>query len=140
MSLEIVRVSQQGKEQLIKLKRLTGIKNWNTLCRWALCASLRDDTRPLIREINTDSNIEMTWRTFGGASGDAYLALLRHRCHLDRLEPTVENLTLTLNAHLHRGIGYLAGDPQLRSIEALMRMSTSTTVIAVPERDDDHEA
>ena len=44
MSLETVRLSQRGKEQLIKLKRVTGIKQWNVLCRWALCVSLADPT------------------------------------------------------------------------------------------------
>jgi DNA sulfur modification protein DndE len=126
MSLEVVRVSQQGKEQLIKLKRLTGIKQWNTLCRWALCMSLRDTTQPLVRDVVTDSNVEMSWRTFAGTSGDVYSALLRQRCHADGLEMNDENLAITFNAHLHRGIGFLAGDPLLKSPEALAALATSS--------------
>ena len=36
MAIEHIRVSQHAKDQLIRLKRVTGIKNWNVLCRWAL--------------------------------------------------------------------------------------------------------
>jgi DNA sulfur modification protein DndE len=125
MSLEIVRVSQQGKEQLIKLKRLTGIKQWNTLCRWALCMSLRDPTQPLVRDVVTDSNVEMSWRTFAGSFGEVYTALLRQRCHADGLELNDDNLALTFNAHLHRGLGFLAGDSVLRSPESLVALATS---------------
>ena len=125
MSLETVRLSQQGKEQLIKLKRVTGITQWNTLCRWALCTSLADPTMPLVREITTDSNVEMSWKTFAGPHGDIYLALLKDRCISDGLEPDKDNLQRILNMHMHRGIGHLAGDPELRSIEALVGTAVS---------------
>lgn len=120
MSLETVRLSQQGKEQLIKLKRVTGITQWNTLCRWALCTSLADPSMPLVREIITDSNVEMSWKTFAGAHGDLYLALLKDRCVADGMEPEKDNLLRVMNMHMHRGIGHLAGDPELRSVEALV--------------------
>ena len=125
MSLETVRLSQQGKEQLIKLKRVTGITQWNTLCRWALCTSLADPTMPLVREITTDSNVEMSWKTFAGPHGDIYLALLKDRCISDGLEPDKDNLQRILNMHMNRGIGHLAGDPELRSIEALVGTAVS---------------
>jgi len=125
MSLEIVRLSQQGKDQLIKLKRHTGITQWNTLCRWALCVSLADSSTPLVREIVTDSNVEMSWKTFAGAYGDIYLALLRQRCYSDGLDLTDENLQRVMNMHIHRGIGHLAGDPDVRSIEGLLALAAA---------------
>ena len=42
MIIKQVRVSQQAKDQLSRLKGKTGIKNWNVLCRWALCYSLSE--------------------------------------------------------------------------------------------------
>ena len=36
MAVEHIRLSKQAKNQLIKLKRVTGIEHWNVLCRWAL--------------------------------------------------------------------------------------------------------
>lgn len=123
MSLETVRLSQQGKDHLITLKRRTGIKQWNTLCRWALCVSLADPTPPLHRDIVTDSNVEMTWKTFAGSQGDVYLALLKHRCRADTGRADMTEVGRTLTMHLHRGIGRLVGDPSLSAIEDLVTYS-----------------
>ena len=102
--IETVRVSQQAKDQLITLKRRTGIANWNVLCRWALCLSLAEDSDPPMVDIVTDSSIEMTWRTFGGDGGELYSALCMWRKF--GLGSNVMNDTV-FSAHLHRGIGYL---------------------------------
>lgn len=120
MSLDTIRLSLPARDQLIKLKRITGIKNWNILCRWALALSLADPSPPLVREIVTDSNIEMTWRTFAGAYGDIYLALLKQRCVSDGRIPTEEVLGQSLSVHLHRGIGYLAGHRDLNTVSDLI--------------------
>lgn len=80
MSLDHIRLSNQAKEQLIRLKRSTGIKNWNVLSRWAFCASLADKTPPGGSKIATDSSVEMSWKVFGGEYQDVYLALLKERC------------------------------------------------------------
>lgn len=124
MSLETVRLSQTAKEQLIWLKRNTGLTQWNELCRWALALSLRDSSTPLVKEVPTDSNVEMSWKTFAGPYGDLYLALLKQRCIADGQEPTDEAVSKTLTVHLHRGVGYLAGRSDLRSIEQLVSTAT----------------
>ena len=100
-----VRLSEQGKEQLIKLKRVTGIKQWNVLCRWALCASLADPSPPLVRDVKTDSNVEMSWRTFAGGLDAAFRSTIRLRMEND----DERDFDRTLTAHMHRGIGMLAG-------------------------------
>ena len=46
MSREHIRLSQQARESLVKLKRYTGIPHWNTLCRWAFCLSLAESSQP----------------------------------------------------------------------------------------------
>ncbi|MDW4909422.1 DNA sulfur modification protein DndE [Streptomyces sp. ADMS] len=120
MSLDHIRLSQPAKSQLIKLKGATGIKTWNVLCRWALAFSLQDPSTPLVREITTDSNIQLDWKTFAGPYGDIYLALLKARCLRDGEEPTEEVVSRTLTIHLHRGIGYLAGRKDLQSIRDLV--------------------
>ncbi|MBB4917448.1 DNA sulfur modification protein DndE [Streptosporangium saharense] len=123
MSLDTIRLSQTARDQLIKLKRVTGIKNWNVLCRWSLALSLADLSPPLVREIVTDSNVEMSWRTFSGSHGDIYLALLKQRCMRDEDSLSDEGVARTLTIHLHRGIGYLAGGRNLVKIEDLMRLA-----------------
>ncbi|MGW7314631.1 DNA sulfur modification protein DndE [Streptomyces sp. NPDC054865] len=124
MSLETVRLSQTAKDQLVWLKRNTGLTQWNELCRWALALSLRDSSTPLVKEVVTDSNVEMSWKTFTSPYGDVYLALLKQRCVMDGEELSDEAVARTLTVHLHRGIGYLHGRPDLRSIEQLVSTAT----------------
>ncbi|WP_289009083.1 DNA sulfur modification protein DndE [uncultured Thermomonospora sp.] len=126
VSIETVRLSQTAKGQLLKLKRITGIKNWNILCRWGLCIALADPSPPLVREIVTDSNVEMTWKTFAGAYGDIYLALLRMRCEQEGGDPDdPAAVAHTLTVHLHRGIGLLAGRTDLTGITDLIALAIS---------------
>lgn len=124
MAIEHVRVSQQGRDQLVRLKRYTGIQNWNVLCRWALCLSLAEPSIPPPVKIPADSNLEMTWRTFAGDYEDIYSALVRQRCKNDGLNTDVETVATQFRLHLHRGIGYLAGNTELRDITALVQLAT----------------
>ena len=66
MIVRTVRLSQQAKDHLSRLKGKTGIKNWNILCRWAFCYSLSEKTIPTDVPIIADSNLEMSWYTFAG--------------------------------------------------------------------------
>ena len=124
MSIETVRISAQGREQLIRLKRSTKIEHWNVLCRWAFCVSLAEKTRPPTTIIKTEGGVEMTWRTFGGGYSDIYQALLKKRCLDDGLDPTPETLGEQLRLHLHRGLTYLATNKQTGSIADLIRRAT----------------
>ena len=124
MSLETIRLSQEAKDKLVWLKRWTGLKQWNVLCRWALCLSLAEPSRPAAAKIPADSSVEMTWRVFAGEYRDVYLAMLRERCKADGLEPTDDELAVQFRLHLHRGIAYLAGN-KIRSIADLLRLTAT---------------
>ena len=119
--IETVRLSQKGKSQLTQLKRKTGIDQWNTLCRWAFCLSLAESSVPPKEEIATDSNVEMSWKTFAGQYDLVYEALLKQRLIEDKL-PMEESL-LWFRVHLHRGISYLS--KSTNSIDHLAEMITS---------------
>ena len=84
MTIESIRLSEKGKQQLLQLKKRTGIENWNTLCRWAFCTSLAEPSVPPYEDIPSDSSVEMTWKVFGGSYSDLYWALLLERVSLDR--------------------------------------------------------
>lgn len=114
MSLDHIRVSKQAREQLIRLKRHTGIEHWNVLCRWAFCRSLSEPGVPPPARISTDSNVEMSWRVFGGRHHALYLGLLRERCLQDGLGVSEDVLDEQFRLHLHRGIAYLASDRGIR--------------------------
>lgn len=121
--IDRIRLSQTAKEQLIKLKRNTKIDQWNILCRWAFCRSLAEPTIPSPVPIPTDSNVEMTWRVFGGEMSDILAIALKQRCYNDNLGIDKETLATQFRLHLHRGIGYLAGDPNIKKIEDLIAIA-----------------
>jgi DNA sulfur modification protein DndE len=118
--INTIKLSQTAKDQLSKLKRFTKIDQWNILCRWAFCRSLAEPTMPSPVPIITDSNVEMTWRVFGGELADILIIALKQRCHNDNLSTDKETLATQFRLHLHRGIGYLAGDQTIKKIEDLI--------------------
>lgn len=126
-----IRLSQGAKEQLTKLKRQTKIDQWNILCRWALCRSLAESSIPSPVPIPADSNVEMSWRVFGGELSDILIVALKQRCQNDGLGTDKETLATQFRLHLHRGIGYLAGDQNLKRIEDLIAL-TPELLLAKP--------
>jgi DNA sulfur modification protein DndE len=119
MAIEHIRLSQTARDQLVTLKRRTGIAHWNVLCRWALCRSLAEPAPPPAVKLVLDSSVEMTWRVFAGDQGDVLWALVRFRCHIDGLDLDEETLANQFRLHLHRGIGYLVGDPRVTNVTGL---------------------
>lgn len=111
--IDAVRISLAGRDQLITLKRRTGLKYWNELGRWALCRSLAEPTSPPDIPIATEGGIEIDWRTFAGRYADLYLDLLCQRCVIDGIGVEAQTVQRQMQLHLHRGIGYLVGDPAL---------------------------
>ncbi|EKF9776938.1 TPA: DNA sulfur modification protein DndE [Vibrio cholerae] len=118
MSIEIVRLSEKAKGQLITVKKNTKIDNWNVLCRWALMLSLKEESIPPHEDIVTNSNVEMTWKVFGGEFSDIYLAMLKQRIHLDYDKVDEDELSYHFKLHLHRGISYLL--QKSKNIESLI--------------------
>jgi DNA sulfur modification protein DndE len=125
VSIKQFRLSNQGKDQLIRLKTKTGLTQWNILCRWAFCLSLAEPTSPTPIEIPSDSNLEMTWLTFGGEHHEIYLALLKHRCLQEGHALTAEVLLRVFRLHLHRGIAYLAAPNAVRSLTDLVELAVT---------------
>ena len=126
MAVEHIRLSKQAKNQLIKLKRVTGIEHWNVLCRWALCVSLSEQSIPAAARIPADSNVEMSWKVFGGRYADLYMALLKERCVRDGVGTDQEMFARQFRLHLHRGISYLAGNKKLCKTADLILLAHQT--------------
>jgi len=121
IKIDSIRLSQQSRDQLIRLKRITGIEQWNTLCRWAFCLSLSEDTDPPKTKIPSDSSVEMTWKTFAGEHEDLYHALLIDRAQKEGGEITKDTLLNCLRAHITRGIVFLTARKELKDIAGLLR-------------------
>lgn len=123
--IQRIQLSQTAKDQLIKLKRITKIEQWNILCRWAFCRSLAEDHPPADIPIPADSNIEMTWQTFGGDMAEVLLIVLKQWCYEQGLTTTdKETLAHQLRLHIHRGIGYLSGDPSIKTLESFIKIES----------------
>lgn len=123
MPPETIHLSADAKQQLMRLKRRTGIKHWNVLCRWGLCRSLAEATPVPPQRIPADSNVEMTWRTFAGPWGDVLWALTVAHCAAAGIATDYETVNQQLRLHIHRGVGYLYGDQNLTDIESLVGLA-----------------
>lgn len=122
MVIENIKLSQKERESLIKLKRVTGILNWNTLCRWAFCLSIADPTKPRKIKIVSDSSLEMKWKVFGGKHHEIYMTLLVERCMRDDVKTDDDYLYQQFRLHLNRGINKLSMDKGLKSIVELLQI------------------
>lgn len=127
MIVKQITLPNQSKEKLSRLKGKTGIQNWNTLCRWALCFSLSEKTIPVDIELPADSNIEMSWHTFAGENNEIYEALIKARCKADGLSLDENTLAKYFRLHLNRGIAYLAATNVVKSIDDLLNLALEHT-------------
>ena len=124
MILKQIRLSNQAKEKLSRLKGKTGIKNWNVLCRWAFCYSIGENTVPTDIPVPSDSNVEMSWYTFGGEYSDLYEALMISWCKENSIDTSEENLAKYFKLHLERGISYLSGTNFIKNLDDLLSLAT----------------
>jgi DNA sulfur modification protein DndE len=124
MIVKQIRLSQDAKEHLSRLKGKTGIKNWNVLCRWALCYSLSEKTLPTNVAIVTDSNVEMSWYTFGGEYSDLYDAIMKAWCMEMGLPTDEKTIEKYFKLNMERGIAHLRGTGFIKNIADLLKIAT----------------
>ena len=123
MIIKQIKLSNQSKDKLSRLKGKTGIKNWNILCRWALCYSLKEDPIPPDILIIQDSNLEMSWFTFGGEDSDLYEALIIAWCKSKGLPLDNDTVSKYFKLHLERGISYLSGTNFIKNLDDLLKLA-----------------
>lgn len=125
MIVKQIKLSNTAKDRLARLKGKTGIQNWNVLCRWAFCFSLKEGTIPTDIEIASDSNVEMSWLTFAGEYHELYEALIKEWCIVNKLSADNDTITKYLKLHLERGINYLCGTNFIKDLKDLLDRSLS---------------
>ena len=119
-----IKLSNQSKDRLSRLKGKTGIKNWNVLCQWALCYSLGENTVPTDIPVASDSNVEMSWYTFAGEYSELYEALIKAWCISKDLPTDEDTLSKYFKLHLERGISYLSGTNFIKNLNDLLNLSS----------------
>lgn len=123
MIIKQIKLSNVSKDRLGRLKGKTGVKNWNVLCRWAFCYSLSENTMPTDLPIIADSNVEMSWYTFGGEYSDIYDALMIAWCKKMNLPTDEETLSKYFKLHLERGIAHLSGTNFIKNLDDLVHLA-----------------
>ena len=111
--IERVKLSAAAKQQLITLKRRTGIEHYNVICRHALCISLQNSAKVPAESIQFNNGIEIDWSVFAGIAEETYLNLLIERSIQDEGDSSPITVRQTLTSHLHRGLSYLASNSNL---------------------------
>lgn len=109
--IERVKLTASAKQQLSTLKRRTGIEHYNVIGRHALCASLANKTKVPVEVLQFSGGLEIDWKTFAGEAEASLVNLLLMRALVDEGDAGSTSVRKVLHAHLHRGLGYLAADP-----------------------------
>lgn len=125
MILRQIRLSNRAKERLSRLKGKTGIKNWNVLCRWAYCYSLKENTIPTPEAIDGDSNLEMSWYTFAGEYSELYEALIIAWCKRKNIPLDNDTMAKYIKMHIERGIAYLSGTNFIKNLDDLLKLGVT---------------
>ena len=126
MIIKNFKLSQPEKERLIRIKAKTGIQNWNTICRWALCWSLAEPTPASGVDPLSDSNVEMDWSTFAGEYSEIYEAIIRQRCINDGLGDDEKTLIKYFRLHLNRGINHYSARDVLKNCADLLKSAVNS--------------
>lgn len=106
--IDRIKLSASAKQQLITLKRRTGIEHYNVICRHALCASIAQESDMPEEVLNFQGGLEIDWITLAGEPGDVYLDLVGTRHGVESSSPDAKRL---VTLHIHRGLSYLVSSP-----------------------------
>lgn len=108
IQIDRIRLTAVAKNQLITLKRKTGINHYNTFCRYAFCISIGNTGKLPTEKFNFDGGIDIDWRTFTGGYEALYLNLLFLWMDQERLERSDIVARQFLNSHIHRGLSFMS--------------------------------
>ena len=106
IKIEKLRTTSNIKNILTRLKSITGSQYWNVICRWGLCASLKQSTLPRLVEEKLDG-VEIDYDIFVGKNKIIYTQLLLNNLKKHNVELTKDNIYKYLYAHVNRGVSIL---------------------------------
>ena len=122
-TIDLLRTSANVRNSLTRIKTITGIPNWNIICRWAFCLSLKQTSLP--REVDEKlDGIEIDYDTLVGKNKSIYTQLLINNLISHKVEIDRKNLTKYLYAHVNRGVNIIYTN-KLKDISGLMAFTNS---------------
>ena len=123
LTIDILRTSSNVKSSLTRIKTITGISNWNIICRWAFCLSLKQTSLPREVEEKLDG-VEIDYDTLVGKNKSIYTQLLINNLVAHNVDVDKKNLTKYLYAHVNRGVNIIYTN-KLKDISGLMAFAQS---------------
>ena len=123
IKIDQLRTSTTVKNSLTRIKSITSIQNWNVLCRWGFCLSIKQLSLPRTVDEKLDG-IEMDYGTFVGKNENIYTQLLINNLRHHNIEVNKENLAKYLYAHVNRGVNIIYTN-KLKDISGLMALINS---------------
>ena len=120
LTIDILRTSSNVKSSLTRIKTITGISNWNIICRWALCLSLKQTSLPREVEEKLDG-VEIDYDTLVGKNKSIYTQLLINNLVVHNVSVDKKNLTKYLYAHVNRGVNIIYTN-KLKDISGLFKL------------------
>jgi DNA sulfur modification protein DndE len=122
-TIDLLRTSANVRNSLTRIKTITGIPNWNIICRWAFCLSLKQTSLP--REVDEKlDGIEIDYDTLVGKNKSIYTQLLINNLISHKVEIDKKNLTKYLYAHVNRGVNIIYTN-KLKDISGLMAFTNT---------------
>ena len=120
-TIDLLRTSANVRNSLTRIKTITGIPNWNIICRWAFCLSLKQTSLP--REVDEKlDGIEIDYDILVGKNKSIYTQLLINNLISHKVEIDRKNLTKYLYAHVNRGVNIIYTN-KLKDISGLFKLS-----------------
>ena len=120
-TIDLLRTSANVRNSLTRIKTITGIPNWNIICRWAFCLSLKQTSLP--REVDEKlDGIEIDYDTLVGKNKSIYTQLLINNLASHKVEIDKKNLTKYLYAHVNRGVNIIYTN-KIKDISGLMSLT-----------------
>ena len=116
-----LRTSTSLKGLLTRIKGITSIQNWNVLCRWGFCFSIKQSTLPRVVDEKLDG-VEIDYDVLVGKNKIIYTQLLINNLRKNNIEINKENLTKYLYAHVNRGINIIYNF-KLKGISGLLSLT-----------------
>ena len=122
-TIDLLRTSANVRNSLTRIKTITGIPNWNIICRWAFCLSLKQTSLP--REVDEKlDGIEIDYDTLVGKNKSIYTQLLINNFISHKVEIDKKNLTKYLYAHVNRGVNIIYTN-KLKDISGLFKLTNN---------------
>ena len=114
-----IRLGSDDRRMIFNVKNTTGIEHFYTICRWAFCLSVDSENKIKKLDATADGAVEFSWDRFGGEEAEIYYLILKDEARRLEIKTDDDSLYELLISHIRRGLGYLTGNKELKTLEGL---------------------